>query len=131
MEEKTNGERKKLSLSFGGKLNLNNSVTSSKSARGVTTNSRSGRSTVQVEVKRTKRSLVTSTLKENNNEKLNIENNSGLSAEEIQSRSKILQEGLAKTAAEAEMLAIKKLEHAKAEEARVAANAEIAGMSAI
>ena len=130
MEEKSSGERKKLSLSFGGKLNLNNSVTSSKSARGVTTNSRSGRSTVQVEVKRTKRSLVTSTLKENNNEKLNIENNSGLSAEEIQSRSKILQEGLAKTAAEAEMLAIKKLEHAKAEEARVAANAEIASVAA-
>ena len=130
MEEKSSGERKKLSLSFGGKLNLNNSVTSSKSARGVTTNSRSGRSTVQVEVKRTKRSLVTSTLKENNNEKLNIENNSGLSAEEIQSRSKILQEGLAKTAAEAEMLAIKKLEHAKAEEARVAANAEIARVAA-
>ena len=130
MEEKSSGERKKLSLSFGGKLNLNNSVTSSKSARGVTTNSRSGRSTVQVEVKRTKRSLATSTLKENNNEKLNIENNSGLSAEEIQSRSKILQEGLAKTAAEAEMLAIKKLEHAKAEEARVAANAEIARVAA-
>ena len=130
MEEKSSGERKKLSLSFGGKLNLNNSVTSSKSARGVTTNSRSGRSTVQVEVKRTKRSLVTSTLKENNKEKLNIENNSGLSAEEIQSRSKILQEGLAKTAAEAEMLAIKKLEHAKAEEARVAANAEIARVAA-
>ena len=130
MEEKSSGERKKLSLSFGGKLNLNNSVTSSKSARGVTTNSRSGRSTVQVEVKRTKRSLVTSTLKENNNEKLNIENNSGLSAEEIQSRSKILQEGLAKTAAEAEILAIKKLEHAKAEEARVAANAEIARVAA-
>ena len=130
MEEKSSGERKKLSLSFGGKLTLNNSVTSSKSARGVTTNSRSGRSTVQVEVKRTKRSLVTSTLKENNNEKLNIENNSGLSAEEIQSRSKILQEGLAKTAAEAEILAIKKLEHAKAEEARVAANAEIASVAA-
>ena len=130
MEEKSSGERKKLSLSFGGKLNLNNSVTSSKSARGVTTNSRSGRSTVQVEVKRTKRSLATSTLKENNNEKLNIENNSGLSAEEIQSRSKILQEGLAKTAAEAEILAIKKLEHAKAEEARVAANAEIARVAA-
>ena len=125
MDEKSSGERKKLSLSFGGKLTLNNSVTSSKSARGVTTNSRSGRSTVQVEVKRTKRPLANSILNKNSNEKLNIENNSGLSAQEIQSRSKILQEGLAKTAAEAETLAIKKLEHAKAEEARVAANAEI------
>ena len=109
MDEKSSGERKKLSLSFGGKLTLNNSVTSSKSARGVTTNSRSGRSTVQVEVKRTKRPLANSILNKNSNEKLNIENNFGLSAQEIQSRSKILQEGLAKTAAEAETLAIKKL----------------------
>ena len=53
MEEKNNGERKKLSLSSGGKLTLKNPVSSSKSPNSVTTNSRSGRSTVQVEVKRT------------------------------------------------------------------------------
>ena len=130
MEEKTSGERKKLSLSLGGKLTLKNSVTSSKSSSSVTTNSRSGRSTVQVEVKRTKRPLIRSSLNETISEKLNLENNSGLSAKEIHSRSKILQEGLAKTAAEAETLAAKKLEHVIAEEARVAANAEMASVAA-
>ena len=123
MEEKTSGERKKLSLSLDGKLTLNKSVTSSKTSSSVTTNSRTGRSTVQVEVKRTKRSLMrsSSTLNEIISEKLKVENISGLSAKEIHDRSKILQEGLAKTAAEAETLAAKKFEHAKAEEARVAA----------
>ena len=130
MEEKTSGERKKLSLSLGGKLTLKNSVTSSKSTSSVTTNSRTGRSTVQVEVKRTKRPLNRPLSNDNLGEKLNIENNSGLSAVEIQSRSKILQEGLAKTAAEAETLAAKKLEYAKAEEARVAADAKLASVAA-
>ena len=55
MEDKTNGERKKLSLSSGGKLTLKNSVSSSKPTNSITTNTRSGRGTVQVEVKRTKR----------------------------------------------------------------------------
>jgi hypothetical protein len=55
MEENINGERKKLSLSSGGKLTLKNSVSSSKSSNSITTNSRAGRGTVQVEVKRTKR----------------------------------------------------------------------------
>ena len=55
MEENTKGERKKLSLSSGGKLTLRNSVSSSKSSNSITTNSRAGRGTVQVEVKRTKR----------------------------------------------------------------------------
>ena len=44
MEEKTNGERKKLSLSLDGKLTLKNPITSSKSTSSVTTNSRIGRS---------------------------------------------------------------------------------------
>ena len=132
MEEKTSGERKKLSLSLDGKLTLNKSVTSSKTSSSVTTNSRTGRSTVQVEVKRTKKSLMrpSSTLNEIISEKLKVENISGLSAKEIHDRSKILQEGLAKTAAEAETLAAKKFEHAKAEEARVAANAEMAIVAA-
>ena len=132
MEEKTSGERKKLSLSLDGKLTLKNSVTSSKTSSSVTTNSRAGRSTVQVEVKRTKRPLIRTSSISNEivSEKLNVENNSGLSAKEIHDRSKLLQEGLAKTAAEAETLAAKKLEHAKAEEARVAANAEMASVAA-
>ena len=55
MEENKNGERKKLSLASGGKLTLKNSVSSTKSSNSITTNSRAGRGTVQVEVKRTKR----------------------------------------------------------------------------
>ena len=55
MEENINGERKKLSLSSSGKLTLKNSVSSSKLSNSITTNSRVGRGTVQVEVKRTKR----------------------------------------------------------------------------
>ena len=122
MEENTKGERKKLSLSSGGKLTLKNSVSSSKSSNSITTNSRAGRGTVQVEVKRTKRPST----RLNINEKIierNTENSSGLSAKEIQSRSKMLQEGLAKTAAEAEIIAAEKVEKAKLEEARIAANA--------
>ena len=62
-------------------------------------------------------------LAEHLRKKTNAENSSGLSAEEIQSRSKMLQDGLAKTAAEAETIAAEKIEKAKMEEARIAANA--------
>ena len=123
MEENTKGERKKLSLSSGGKLTLKNSVSSSKSSNSITTNSRAGRGTVQVEVKRTKRPSTRLNINEKIIERNNTENSSGLSAKEIQSRSKMLQEGLAKTAAEAEIIAAEKVEKAKLEEARIAANA--------
>ena len=123
MEENIKGERKKLSLSSGGKLKLKNSVSSSKSSNSITTNSRAGRGTVQVEVKRTKRPSTRLNINEKIIERNNPENSSGLSAEEIQSRSKMLQEGLAKTAAEAEIIAAEKVEKAKLEEARIAANA--------
>ena len=123
MEENTKGERKKLSLSSGGKLTLKNSVSSSKSSNSITTNSRAGRGTVQVEVKRTKRPSTRFNINEKIIERNNTENSSGLSAKEIQSRSKMLQEGLAKTAAEAEIIAAEKVEKAKLEEARIAANA--------
>ena len=119
MEDKVKGERKKLSLSSGGKLTLKNSIITNKSPNSITTNSRNNRGTVQVEVKRTKRLSNRSNLAE----KSNPENFSGLSAKEIQSRSKKLQEGLAKTAAEAELIAYEKIEKAKLEEARIAANA--------
>ena len=122
MEENTKGERKKLSLSSGGKLTLKNSVSSSKSSN-ITTNSRAGRGTVQVEVKRTKRPSTRLNINEKIIERNNTENSSGLSAKEIQSRSKMLQEGLAKTAAEAEIIAAEKVEKAKLKEARIAANA--------
>ncbi len=123
MEENTKGERKKLSLSSGRKLTLKNSVSSSKSSNSITTNSRAGRGTVQVEVKRTKRPSTRLNINEKIIERNNTENTSGLSAKEIQSRSKMLQEGLAKTAAEAEIIAVEKVEKAKLEEARIAANA--------
>ncbi len=123
MEENIKGERKKLSLSSGGKLKLKNSVVSSKSSNSITTNSRAGRGTVQVEVKRTKRPSTRLNINEKIIERNNTENSSGLSAKEIQSRSKMLQEGLAKTAAEAEIIAAEKVEKAKLEEARIAANA--------
>ena len=55
MKDKVNGERKKLSLSSGGKLTLKNSITTNKSSNSITANSRNIRGTVQVEVKRTKR----------------------------------------------------------------------------
>ena len=54
MTDKNSGERKKLSLSLEGKLSLKNSV-NTKFKDSVTTNSRAGRNTVQVEVKRVKR----------------------------------------------------------------------------
>ena len=130
MEENTSGERKKLSLSLGGKLTLKNPLSSSKLPNSVTTNSRSGRSTVQVEVKRTKRLLNRVTLSDASKEKTSLENNSGLSAKEIHSRSKMLQEGLAKTAAQAEIIAAEKIEKAKIEEARIAANAVEAAKAA-
>ena len=123
MEENTKGERKKLSLSSGGKLTLKNSASSSKPSNSITTNSRAGRGTVQVEVKRTKRPSTRLNINEKIIERNNTENSSGLSAKEIQSRSKMLQEGLAKTAAEAEIIAAEKVEKAKLEEARIAANA--------
>ena len=119
MENKVNGERKKLSLSSGGKLTLKNSIIANKPSNGITANSRAGRGTVQVEVKRTKRLFN----KSNINENASQENTSGLSAKEIQSRSKKLQEDLAKTAAEAEIIVSEKIEKAKLEEARIAANA--------
>ena len=58
MQDKVNGERKKLSLSSGGKLTLKNSITTKKSPNSVTANSRISRGTVQVEVKRTKKKLI-------------------------------------------------------------------------
>ena len=119
MKDKVNGERKKLSLSSGGKLTLKNSITTNKSSNSITANSRNIRGTVQVEVKRTKRLPN----KSNSSENFSQENSSGLSAKEIQTRSKMLQEGLAKTAAEAEIIASEKIERAKLEEARIAANA--------
>ncbi len=126
MENKVNGERKKLSLSSGGKLTLKNSISANKSPNSIKANSRVGRGTVQVEVKRTKR--LSNRL--NVNENTSQENISGLSVKEIQSRSKKLQEDLAKTAAEAEIIASEKIEKAKIEEARIAANAQEASEAA-
>ena len=128
MEDNINGERKKLSLSSGGKLTLKNSLSSK--ASSITTNSRSGRGTVQVEVKRTKRTSLRMGVNENAQPKIVLDNNTGLSAKEIQSRSKMLQEGLAKTAAEAEIIAAEKYEKAKLEEARIAATADEASKAA-
>ena len=128
MEDNINGERKKLSLSSGGKLTLKNSLSSK--ASSITTNSRSGRGTVQVEVKRTKRTSLRMGVNENAQPKNLLDNNTGLSAKEIQSRSKMLQEGLAKTAAEAEIIAAEKYEKAKLEEARIAATADEASKAA-
>ena len=55
MSENNSKERKKLSLS-GGKLTLKSNLNnSSKNPSSVTTSSRSGRNTVQVEVKRSKK----------------------------------------------------------------------------
>ena len=128
MEDNINGERKKLSLSSGGKLTLKNSLSSK--ASSITTNSRSGRGTVQVEVKRTKRTSLRMGVNENAQPKNLLDNNTGLSAKEIQSRSRMLQEGLAKTAAEAEIIAAEKYEKAKLEEARIAATADEASKAA-
>ncbi len=97
MTDNNSGERKKLSLSLEGKLSLKNSV-SSKLTGSVTTNSRAGRNTVQVEVKRVKR------VSENKIDDFRkpSEVNQNLSAEQISSRSKMLKEDLARTAAQAE-----------------------------
>ena len=128
MEDNINGERKKLSLSSGGKLTLKNSL--STKASSIITNSRSGRGTVQVEVKRTKRTSLRMGVNENAQPKNVLDSNTGLSAKEIQSRSRMLQEGLAKTAAEAEIIAAEKYEKAKLEEARIAATADEASKAA-
>ena len=96
MTKEIPGERKKLSLSLEGKLSLKNSV-NSKLAGSVTTNTRSGRNTVQVEVKRVKRSIDVKEVFAKKQKELS----GTLSAEEISSRSKQLKEGLARTAAEA------------------------------
>ena len=57
MSENNSKERKKLSLS-GGKLTLKSNLNPNKIPSSVTTNSRSGRNTVQVEVKRSKEILI-------------------------------------------------------------------------
>ena len=56
MSENNSKERKKLSLS-GGKLTLKSNLNPNKIPPSVTTGSRSGRNTVQVEVKRSKKYL--------------------------------------------------------------------------
>jgi IMP cyclohydrolase len=129
MEDNKNGERKKLSLSLGGKLTLKTSVTS-KASSSISTNTRSGRGTVQVEVKRTKRPSARMSVNDTTQIKKTIDNNTGLSSQEIQARSRMLQEGLAKTAAQAEEIAAEKYEKAKLEEARIAATADEASKAA-
>ena len=58
MSENKINERKKLSLTpGGGKLTLKTNISPNKIPSSVTTNSRSGRNTVQVEVKRSKRQV--------------------------------------------------------------------------
>ena len=129
MEDNKNGERKKLSLSLGGKLTLKTSVTS-KASSSISTNTRSARGTVQVEVKRAKRVSNRSNVGDTTQLKNTTDNNTGLTPQEIQSRSRMLQEGLAKTAAQAELLAAEKFEKAKLEEARIAATADEASKAA-
>ena len=96
MSENNSKDRKKLSLS-GGKLTLKSSLNPNKMPSSITTSSRSGRNTVQVEVKRSKRNFNKFTNK-------NVQNgiNNSLSAEQIAKRSKELKDGLARTAALAE-----------------------------
>ena len=106
MADKSSGERKKLSLSIEGKLSLKNSV-NSKLSGSVTTNNRSGRNTVQVEVKRVKRHVI-----ENKDPiKTQHDSNVNLSVKEITARSRQLKEGLAKTAAEAEINSFSNIEN--------------------
>ena len=93
MSENNSKERKKLSLS-GGKLTLKSNLNPNKIPSSVTTNSRSGRNTVQVEVKRSKRYFDNKFTSKN--EKNGINNT--LSAEQIAKRSKELKDGLARTA---------------------------------
>ena len=97
MSENNPKERKKLSLSSG-KLTLKSNLNPNKIPSSVTTNSRSGRNTVQVEVKRTKRFFNNTTSTKNDPGSIT----SSLSAEQIAKRSKELKDGLAKTAALAE-----------------------------
>ena len=97
MSENNSKERKKLSLS-GSKLTLKSNFNPSKIPSSVTTNSRSGRNTVQVEVKRSKKFLDNKFRSKNDQNGIN----SSLSAEQIAKRSKQLKDGLARTAALAE-----------------------------
>ena len=97
MSENNSKERKKLSLS-GGKLTLKSNINPSKIPSSVTTGSRSGRNTVQVEVKRSKKYFDNKRISKNDQNGIN----STLSAEQIAKRSKELKDGLARTAALAE-----------------------------
>ena len=97
MSENNTKERKKLSLSTG-KLSLKSGLYSNKIPSSITTNSRSGRNTVQVEVKRSKRNSENKFISKNDQNSVN----STLSAEQITKRSKELKDGLARTAALAE-----------------------------
>ena len=97
MSENNSKERKKLSLSSG-KLTLKSNLSPNKIPSSVTTTSRSGRNTVQVEVKRSKRYFDNKSLSKNDQNGVNTT----LSAEQIAKRSKELKEGLARTAALAE-----------------------------
>ena len=103
MSENNSKERKKLSLSTG-KLTLKANLHSNKMPSSVTTNSRSGRNTVQVEVKRSKRNSENKFISKNDQTGIN----STLSAEQISKRSKELKDGLARTAALAENEVYKK-----------------------
>ena len=94
MSENNSKERKKLSLSTG-KLTLKSNLYSNKSPSSITTNSRSGRNTVQVEVKRSKRNFENKFTSKNDQNGIN----STLSAEQIAKRNKELKDGLARTAA--------------------------------
>ena len=85
MSENNSKERKKLSLS-GGKLTLKSNFNPNKIPSSVTTNSRSGRNTVQVEVKRSKRYLDNKFTSKNDQNGANI----SLSAEQITKRSRSL-----------------------------------------
>ncbi len=97
MSENNSKERKKLSLS-GGKLTLKSNLNPNKIPSSITTNSRSGRNTVQVEVKRSKRYIDNKFISKNDQNTIN----NTLSAEQIAKRSKELKDGLARTAALAE-----------------------------
>ncbi len=97
MSENNSKERKKLSLSSG-KLTLKSNLNPNKIPSSVTTNSRSGRNTVQVEVKRSKRFFDNKFTSKNDQNGFN----NTLSAEQIATRSKKLKDGLARTAALAE-----------------------------
>ena len=97
MSENNSKQRKKLSLSSG-KLTLKSNLNPNKIPSSVTTSSRSGRNTVQVEVKRSKRNFDNKFISKNDQNGIN----SSLSAEQIAKRSKELKDGLARTAALAE-----------------------------